>query len=72
MKSEDNARPHFEKYMGNMAINIGRLANGKYADERVENSWLDYWMGWVHCSLFTTNEERAKLQKQIDEMRGST
>ena len=72
MTSEDKARPHFEKYMVNLTLKIDRLENGKYADDRVENSWMDYWVGWAHCAVFTTAGERAKVQKQLDEMRGST
>ena len=69
MKSEDKARPHFEKYMSNLTIKVDRLGNGKYADARVENSWLDYWCGWVHGSLFINNEERAKMRQQLAEIR---
>ena len=71
MKSEDKARPHFETYMRNLTLNIDRAEDGSYLDVRVENSWMDYLVGWMHCSLFKTNEERAKLLKQLDEMQGS-
>ena len=70
MTSEDKARPHFEVYMVNLTLKIDRLENGKYADDRVENSWMDYWVGWLHCSLFTSNEEHAKLRNRLDEMLG--
>ena len=69
MTSEDKARPHFEKYMGNLTLKIDRLENGKYADDRVENGWMDYLVGWTHCALSKANEERAKLQKQLADLR---
>ena len=69
MTSEDKARPHFEKYMGNLTMKIDRLESGKYTDNRVENSWMDYLVGWIHCSLFTSDEEHAKLRNRIDELR---
>ena len=69
MKSEDQARPHFENCMRNLTMKIDRLESGKYADDRVENSWMDYLCGWVHSALFSAKEERAKLLKQLDEIR---
>ena len=71
MKSEDNARPHFEKYMRNLNVKIDRSKDGDYTEVRVENSWIDYLIGWTHCALFTANEEQAKLLKRLDELRGS-
>ena len=69
MKSETNARPYFEQHMTNLTLNTDRLENGQYTDARVENSWLDYLVGWTHCSLFAANSQRAKLRKTLDEMR---
>ena len=72
MKSTDNARPHFEKYMvGIMNIKIDRSKNGQYTDAGVENSWLDYIVGWTHCALLKADEERAKLLKQLAALRKS-
>ena len=71
MISEDKARPYFENYMRNLTIKVDRSESGKYTDDRVETSWLDYLCGWVHGSLFITNDERVNLQKQLDEIRGS-
>ena len=71
MTSEDNARPFFEKYMGNLTMNVDRLESGNYTDSHVENIWLDYLVGWTHCSLFTAKKERVKVLKQLDELRGS-
>ena len=72
MKSETNARPYFEKYMGNLTMKIDRLENGKYADDRVEDSWLDYWVGWTQCALFTSNEERAKVHERLKDLMESS
>ena len=69
MKSEEKARPYFEKYMGNLTMKVDRLEDGKYADGRVEDSWLDYWVGWTQCALFATSEERANLRKRLKDMR---
>ena len=69
MKSETNARPYFEQYMTNLTLNTDRLENGQYTDARVENSWVDYLVGWTHCSLFVDSGQREKLRKKLDEMR---
>ena len=69
MTSEDKARPHFEKYMGNLAMKIDRLESGQYTDSRVDNMWMDYLVGWTHCALFTTNAEQDKLIKRLEEIR---
>ena len=68
MTTEDNARPHFEKYMRNLKMKIDRAKSGKYIDDRVDNMLMDYMCGWAHCALFAANEERAKIQKQMDEI----
>ena len=66
---KDKARKHFEKYMGNLTLSTARLENGNYLDSRVENSWLDYLVGWTHCALLKADEERAKLLKQLADLR---
>ena len=71
MTSEYKARPHFEKYMRNLNVKIDRSKDGEYTAVNVENSWMDYLVGWTHCALLNADEERAKLLKQLDEMRGS-
>ena len=70
MKSEDKARPHFEKYMRNLNVKIDRSKDGEYTEANVENSWMDYLVGWTHCALLNADVERAKLLKQLAEMRG--
>ena len=72
MKSEDAARPHFEKYMRNLSVKIDRSKDGEYTEVNVENSWMDYLVGWTHCALLKADEERARLLKQLAEMRGET
>ena len=69
MKSEDNARPFFEKYMLNMTMKIDRLESGNYVDDRVENSWMDFLIGWTHCSFFAADYEHARCLERLDEMR---
>ena len=71
MTSEDNARPYFEKYMRNLTMNVDRLESGQYADNRVDNMWMDYMCGWAHCALFTANAEQDKLIKRLNEIRES-
>ena len=71
MTSEDKARQHFEAYMRNLTLNIDRLENGSYSDVRVENTWIDYLIGWTHCALLNADEERAKLLKRLADMRGA-
>ena len=68
MTSEDNARPFFEKYMRNLAMKIDRLDSGQYADNRVDNMWIDYMCGWTHCASFTAKEDLAKVLKQLDDL----
>ena len=72
MTLEDKSRMYFEQYMGNLAREVDRLESGEYADDRVENSWLDYRVGWAQCSLFMINEERDKIRIRLDEMRAAT
>ena len=70
MKSEDAARRHFERYMRNLNVKIDRSKDGEYTEVNVENSWRDYLVGWTHCALLKADEERAKLLKQLAELRG--
>ena len=70
MTSEDKARPHFEKYMGNLTMKIDRLESGQYTDSRVDNMWMDYLVGWTHCALFAAHVEHAGWRERLDELRG--